>query len=50
MKIVPVPARPFLDALRDDDLLKRPWRRSSIAIALWIAVAVVATALVVRAL
>jgi len=47
MKIVPVPPRPFPDALRDDDLLRKPWRRSSIAIALWSALVALAIALAI---
>ncbi len=45
MKIIPVPPRPFPAGLRDDDLLPARWRRSSIAIALWAAIAAVAAAL-----
>ena len=34
-QIVPVPPRPFPDALRDHDLLPPPRRRSDVAIAIW---------------
>jgi hypothetical protein len=40
-KIIPVPPRPFPDALRDDDLLPPPRDRSEIAVALWAIVTVV---------
>jgi hypothetical protein len=33
--IVPVPARPFPDALRDPDLLPPPWRRSDVVAGVW---------------
>jgi len=48
MKIIPVPPRPFPRGMRDDDLLPARWRRSSIAIALWAAIVVVAAALTLR--
>jgi hypothetical protein len=39
--IIPVPERPFPDALRDADLLPPPRRRSDVAIAIWAIVSVV---------
>jgi hypothetical protein len=42
MKIIPVPPRPFPAELREGDLLPAPWRRSSTAIALWLAIVVAA--------
>ena len=43
MQIVPVPPRPFPKELRDDDLRAAPWRRSSVAIAVWLALLIAAT-------
>ena len=40
-KIIPVPDRPFPDALRDADLLPAPRPRSDIALALWSVVSVI---------
>jgi hypothetical protein len=40
-KIIPVPARPFPDALRDDDLLPTPSQRSDFAVAIWAIISVV---------
>jgi hypothetical protein len=40
-KIIPVPPRPFPDALRDDDLLSPPYRRAEIALAAWAALSIV---------
>jgi hypothetical protein len=41
VQIVPVPPRPFPDALRDDDLLPPPRKRSDLAVALWAIVSIV---------
>ena len=40
-KIIPVPARPFPQHLRDDDLLPPPRQRSDIAVAIWAIVSIV---------
>lgn len=40
-QIVPVPPRPFPDALRDDDLLPPPRRRSDVAVTIWAIVSIV---------
>lgn len=40
-QIVPVPPRPFPMALRDDDLLPPPRRRSDVAVALWALLSIV---------
>ena len=40
-KIIPVPPRPFPDALWDDDLLPSPSPRSDLALAIWAALSVV---------
>jgi hypothetical protein len=40
-KIIPVPARRFPDALRDDDLLPPPRERSEIAVAVWAIISIV---------
>jgi len=40
-KIIPVPDRPFPDALRDADLLPPPQPRSDVAIALWAILSVI---------
>ena len=40
-KIIPVPPRPFPDALWDDDLLPSPSPRSDLALAVWAALSVV---------
>jgi hypothetical protein len=34
-QVIPVPPRPFPDALHDDDLLPPPRRRSEVAVAVW---------------
>jgi hypothetical protein len=40
LQIVPVPPRPFPDALRDDDLVRPPLHASDIALRAWGAIAV----------
>ncbi len=40
-KIIPVPPRPFPDALRDDDLLSPPRRRSEVALTVWALLSIV---------
>lgn len=51
MQIVPVPPRPFPDALRDDDVVKPPLHASDVAVRVWGTIAVAgAVALAVRLL
>ena len=40
-KIIPVPMRPFPDALRDEDLLPPPRERSEVAVAIWAIISIV---------